>query len=226
MPMLELLGFWRDLVAYGPQLLEGLRKTLVLAGSVSVSGLLGGILVFGLTLSHQPAVRRITEAWVSFFIGMPLLVLLFLVYYGLPQWGVRLSPFEVAFWGFTLNVSAYNARYLTTAYRSLDAAELEAAHAQGFGASQIFLWIILPQVLRLSVPALTNQVILNLKDSSIAFLIQYTEFFAQVQELAAQNFRFFQAYVMAGMVYLALVSVIVLAARRLEARIILPGLER
>lgn len=226
MPMLELLGFWRDLVAYGPQLLEGLRKTLVLAGSVSVSGLLGGILVFGLTLSHQPVVRRSTEAMVSFFIGMPLLVLLFLVYYGLPQWGVRLSPFEVAFWGFTLNVSAYNARYLATAYRGLDAAELEAAHAQGFGASQIFLWIILPQVLRLSVPALTNQVILNLKDSSIAFLIQYTEFFAQVQELASQNFRFFQAYVMAGLVYLALVSVIVLAARRIESRVILPGLER
>jgi polar amino acid transport system permease protein len=224
--MLELGGFSRELVAYGPQLLQGLWKTLILAGSVSLSGLVGGIVVFGLTLSHQPAVRRITEAWVSFFIGMPLLVLLFLVYYGFPQWGLRPSPFEVAFWGFTLNVSAYNARYLATAYRSLDAAELEAADAQGFGHWQIFLWIILPQVLRLSVPALTNQVILNLKDSSIAFLIQYTEFFAQVQELAAQNFRFFQAYVMAGLVYLGLVSVIVLAARRLEAKIILPGLER
>lgn len=222
----EIHGFVQDVVRWWPQLVEGLGRTLLLAGIVSVTGLLGGVGVFALSLSRRPLVRRLTEAYLSFFIGMPLLVLLFLVYYGLPQWGLRLSPLEVALWGFTLNVAAYNARYLTTAYRALDPAELEAAHAQGFGSLQIFLWVILPQVLRLSVPALTNQVILNLKDSSIAFLIQYTEFFAQVQELAAQNFRFFQAYVMAGMVYLGLVSVIVLGARQLEARLVLPGLER
>ena len=68
-------------------------------------------------------------------------------------------------------------------------------------------------MLRLSVPALTNQVILNLKDTSVAFLIQYTEFFARVQELASTNFQFFKAYAFAALVYLALVSVIVIAAR-------------
>lgn len=104
-----------------------------------------------------------------------------------------------------------------------DQGELEAARAQGFGAVQVFAWIVLPQVLRLSIPALSNQVILNIKDSSVAFLIQYTEFFAQVQELAGHNFQFFKAYVMAGMVYLALVSVVVILARWLERRYILPG---
>lgn len=86
--------------------------------------------------------------------------------------------------------------------------------------------ITLPQVLRLSIPALSNQVILNLKDSSVAFLIQYTEFFAQIQDMAIRNFQFFKAYVLAGLVYLALVSVIVLAARQLERRLILPGTRR
>jgi polar amino acid transport system permease protein len=157
---------------------------------------------------------------------MPLIVLLFLMYYGLPQWGVTLSPFMVAVIGFTFNVAAYNAAYMTTAYNGLDYAELEAAKAQGFSHLQVFRFISLPQVLRLSVPALTNQVVNNLKDSSVAFLIQYTEFFARVQELAATNFQFFRAYLFAALVYLALVSVIVLAARYIEKRVVIPGVCR
>jgi polar amino acid transport system permease protein len=85
--------------------------------------------------------------------------------------------------------------------------------------------IILPQVMRLSVPSLTNQVIQNLKDTSVAFLIQYHDFFAQIQEIASTNFQFFKAYMTAGLVYLALVLIVVLAARRLERRIALPGFE-
>jgi polar amino acid transport system permease protein len=129
----------------------------------------------------------------------------------------------VAWLGFTFNVAAYNATYLSTACNGLDQAELDAARAQGFSHEQVFALVTLPQVLRLSVPALTNQVILNLKDTSVAFLIQYTEFFARVQELASTNFQFFKAYAFAALVYLALVSVIVIAARALEKRVIIPG---
>jgi polar amino acid transport system permease protein len=145
------------------------------------------------------------------------------MYYGLPRVGVALSPFTVALIGFTLNVAAYNASYLTTARNALDAQELEAAKAQGFSKQQAFLLIMLPQVMRMSIPALTNQIILNLKDTSIAFLIQYTEFFARMQELASTNFQFFKAYTVTAAVYLALVSVIVLIARALEKRFQLPG---
>ncbi len=104
-------------------------------------------------------------------------------------------------------------RYLTTAFNGLDHNELEAARAQGFVHHQIFSLITLPQVLRLSVPALTNQVINTLKDSSLAFLIQYTEFFSRIQELASTNFQFFKAYLFAALIYLALVSLIVAAKR-------------
>ncbi len=71
-------------------------------------------------------------------------------------------------------------------------------------------------------PALTNQAILNLKHSSVVFLIQYTEFFAQVQELAASNFQYFKVYLLAGLVYLLLVSLIVLLARHLERTVLRP----
>lgn len=216
-------SFTRDLLEQMPLILTGLANTIQLAVLISISGLLLGIFVFYLTLSKNTLVRNSINAYISFFIGMPLIVLLFLMYYGLPSWGIRLSPFTVAFIGFTFNVAAYNAAYLKTAYNGLDKSQLEAASAQGFNALQIFQLITLPQVMRLSIPALTNQVIANLKDSSVAFLIQYTEFFARVQELAATNFQFFKAYFMAALVYLALVSIIVLCARAIERRYFIPA---
>jgi polar amino acid transport system permease protein len=215
--------FERDLLEQMPLILTGLVNTLQLAVTISITGFILGIFVFYLTVSKNKYVRNTINAYISFFIGMPLIVLLFLMYYGLPQWGVRLSPFTVAVIGFTLNVAAYNAAYLKTAFNGLDVSQIEAATAQGFRPSQIFRLITLPQVLRSSVPALTNQVIGNLKDSSIVFLIQYTEFFARMQELASTNFQFFKAYLLTALVYLALVSVIVLLARSIEKRLLIPS---
>ena len=215
-------GFEHDLLEQMPLILAGLSNTLQLAVVISVTGFLLGVFVFYLTLSKNVFIRNAINGYISFFIGMPLIVLLFLMYYGLPQWGVRLNPFTVAVIGFTLNVAAYNAAYLKTAFNGLDKTQLEAARAQGFKPSQVFRLITLPQVLRTSVPALTNQVIGNLKDSSITFLIQYTEFFARMQELASTNFQFFKAYLLTALVYLLLVSVIVLVARRIERRVLIP----
>ncbi len=215
-------GFERDLLEQMPLILAGLANTLQLAVVISVTGFLLGVVVFYLTLSKSAFIRNAINGYISFFIGMPLIVLLFLMYYGFPQWGVRLNPFTVAVIGFTLNVAAYNAAYLKTAFNGLDKTQLEAARAQGFKPSQVFRLITLPQVLRTSVPALTNQVIGNLKDSSITFLIQYTEFFARMQELASTNFQFFKAYLLTALVYLLLVSVIVLIARRIERRVLIP----
>ena len=222
--MSEWLAFQRDLLEQLPLITGGLYNTLLLTGIVSVTGLTLGIVIFYLSLSQNLMIRRFISGYISFFIGMPLIVLLFLMYYGAPQLGVKLTPFFVAVFGFTLNVAAYNAAYLTTAYNGFDQIEFEAARALGFNVNQIFRLITLPQVLRLSIPALTNQVICNLKDSSVAFLIQYTEFFARVQELAATNFQFFKAYISAAIVYLLLVSVIVLLARALEKKLVIPGM--
>ncbi|MBD0845266.1 amino acid ABC transporter permease, partial [Pectobacterium carotovorum subsp. carotovorum] len=167
-----------------------------------------------------PAVKKLTEMYMDFFIGTPLILILFVMYYGLPQTGINLSPFAVAVTGFTLNIGAYNAAYMTTAYNSLNKYEAEAAVVQGFSQWQIFRLMILPQVLITSVPALTNQVINNIKDSTIAFLIQYTEFFSRIQEVAATNFEFFSAYLFAVLVYLVLISFIVLLSRIIERKLL------
>jgi polar amino acid transport system permease protein len=213
-----------DLAAYWPEIVKGLRDTILLSVTITATGLLGGIVVFGLSLSSSRIVRTLTQSYISLFIGTPLIVFLFLIYYGLPNLGVTLSPFVIAVFGFTLNVSAYNARYLTIAYKALDQAELESARAQGFSRFQVFRLITAPQALRMSVPSLTNQAIQNIKDSSITFLIQYTEFFAQMQEVASRTFLFFKTYLFTAIVYLLLVSVVVLAARVLERKLAIPGM--
>ena len=222
--MLDDLPFFADLFSYWPQIVRGLRDTILLSVTITATGLLGGVGVFALTLSSRRFVRYLTQSYISLFIGTPLIVFLFLLYYGLPSLGVTLSPFVIAVLGFTLNVSAYNARYLTIAYKGLDQAELESARAQGFSPFQVFRLITAPQSLRMSVPALTNQAVQNVKDSSIVFLIQYIEFFAQMQEVASRTFLFFKTYLFTAFVYLLLVSVVVLAARRLERRLAIPGI--
>ena len=221
---LDAFPFFADLWSYWPEIAKGLRDTILLSVTITATGLLGGIGVFSLTLSESRLVRFVTQSYISLFIGTPLIVFLFLMYYGLPNLGVKLSPFAIAVFGFTLNVSAYNARYLTIAYKALDQAELQSARAQGFSRFQIFRLITAPQALRMSVPSLTNQAIQNVKDSSIVFLIQYIEFFAQMQEVASRTFLFFKTYVFTALVYLLLVSVVVLIARRLERKLAIPGM--
>jgi polar amino acid transport system permease protein len=220
---LDAFPFFADLMSYWPEIVRGLRDTILLSVTVTATGLIGGVAVFGLALSTGRFVRFATQSYISLFIGTPLIVFLFLLYYGLPNLGVSLPPFVIAVIGFTLNVSAYNARYLTIAYKGLDQAELESARAQGFSPFQVFRLITAPQSLRMSVPSLTNQAIQNVKDSSIVFLIQYIEFFAQMQEVASRTFLFFKTYLFTAFVYLLLVSVVVIGARRLEGKLAIPG---
>lgn len=212
--------FFNDLTEQLPLVVDGIKETCKLALIVSITGFLWGIIIFFLSLSHRPVVKAITRLYMDFFIGTPLILILFVIYYGLPQSGIHLSSFTVAVTRFTLNVGAYNAAYMTTAYNALNKYETEAAVVQGLNKRQVFLWIILPQVLLSSIPALTNQVINNLKDSTIVFLIQYTEFFARIQEVAATSFKFFHAYLFAAIVYLIGVTFIVGLTRFLEHRLL------
>jgi polar amino acid transport system permease protein len=132
-----------ELVSSAPEILRGLWSTMGLATAITLIGVVGGILVFYLTLSPVPLVRRLVQGYISLLIGTPLLIILFLIYYGLPPLGIRLSPLVVALIGFGFNVSAYNARFLTTAYNALDPSEREAAAAQGFPPAQVFRLITL-----------------------------------------------------------------------------------
>ena len=215
--------FFQELGPEIPALLSGLKWTIVLSGTASVSGLFGGFFLLFLLTQPSRVIQVAANAFITFFIGTPLLALLFLMYYGLPTIGLDLSPFAAAFIGFTLNVSAYNARYLLSGYKAISPAERMAAQAMGFGRRQTFRVLIIPQSWRYALPGLTSQVINNLKDSSIAFLIQLDGFLAFIQNFTAQNFMFFRGYVFAAAGYLVMVLLLALAARKVRSRFRVPG---
>jgi len=215
--------FFQELWLEWPALVASIQWTIVLSGAVTASGLLGGILLLFFLTHPARWVRAAANAYVTFFVGTPLLALLFLAYYGLPTVGIDLSPFAAAFIGFTLNVSAYNARYLMSGYKAISAAELSAAAAMGYGRRQTFRLLILPQSVRHAVPGLTSQAINNLKDSSIAFLIQFDGFLSFIQNFTSQNFMFFRGYLLAAIGYLAMVVLLTLAARKIQRAARIPG---
>ena len=215
--------FFQELWLEWPALVASIQWTIVLSGAVTASGLLGGVLLlFFLTHPARPF-RTATNNNITYYMNTQLLALQFLAYYGLPAVGIDLSPFAAAFIGFTLNVSAYNARYLMSGYKAISAAELAAAQALGFGRRQTFRLLILPQSFRYAVPGLTSQAINNLKDSSIAFLIQCDGFLSFIQNFTSQNFMFFRGYLLAAAGYLALVVLLTLAARKIQRSTRIPG---
>ena len=215
--------FFQELWLEWPALIASVKWTVVLSGAITASGLLGGLLLLFFLTHSSRWVCAAANAFVTFFVGTPLLALLFLSYYGLPTVGIDLSPFAAAFLGFTLNVSAYNARYLMSGYKAISPAELSAAAAMGYGRRQTFRLLILPQSFRYAVPGLTSQAINNLKDSSIAFLIQCDGFLSFIQNFTSQNFMFFRGYLLAAVGYLALVALLTLAARKIQRATRIPG---
>lgn len=208
------------MLEYSALVLDGLLNTLTLAASITISGLLVGLFLLFFLINKNRHIKNVAETYVSFFKGTPLIPLLFLIYYGSPALGWRISAFEAALVGFTLNIAAYNSSYLFSSYLSIDQSELESAEAMGFSKTQIYLHIILPQVLATSIPTLTSQAISNLKDTALVFLIGYTDFFARMQEIATENFQFLWVYTLVAMCYLLLTSMIILLSRELERRLI------
>lgn len=216
-------GFFHELWLEWPALLSSLKWTVVLSASITLSGLLGAGLLLYLLTHHSRALRLAAQAYVTFFVAVPLLALLFLMYYGLPTVGCSPSPFVAAFIGFTLNISAYNAQYLMNGYRAIPHAEMTAAQAMGYSRWQIYRVLILPQSIRYAIPGLISQMVSNLKDSSIAFLIQFDGFLSFIQNFTAQNFFFFRGYLFAAVGYLIMVALLSRLARHIQQRTRIPG---
>lgn len=201
-----------------PLLLKGLGYTIELSfGSMAI----GVVLAFGLALmrlSPNKLLRRPARIYVSFFRGTPLLVQLFLIYYGLPQFGIRLNPIPSALIGFSLNVAAYTSEILRAAISSIDIGQREAAIAAGMTRFQIMRRIILPQAARIALPPLGNSFVSLVKDTSLAATIQVPDLFRQAQLITARTFEVFTMYISVALIYWAVSALLDLVQGRLERR--------
>jgi L-cystine transport system permease protein len=205
-------------VQAAPLLAKGCGYTLLMAAVGMTAGLfLGFWLALG-RLSSVAPMRWAASAYVSAFRGTPLLVQLFVIYYGLPQFGVRLDPLAAAVVGFSLNTAAYAGEILRGAIAGVDRGQWEAAASLGMTRSQTLRRVILPQAARAALPALGNSFVSLVKDTSLAATIQVPELFRQAQLVTARTYEIFGMYLAAAAVYWLMSSVLSAGQEAMERR--------
>ncbi|WP_040259455.1 cystine ABC transporter permease [Pseudomonas massiliensis] len=209
-----------------PFLLQGAWFTVVLSLGGMFFGLLLGFALALMRLSRLRLLRCLAGIYVSFFRGTPLLVQLFLIYYGLPSVGIELSPLTAALIGFSLNMAAYACEILRAAIASIDRGQWEAAASIGMTRWQTLRRTILPQAARTALPPLGNSFISLVKDTALAATIQVPELFRQAQLVTARTFEIFAMYLSAALIYWVLASILAHFQHRLERRVNRHDLER
>ena len=200
-------------------LLEGaLVYTLPLSLITFVLGLILAVLTALARISTVKPFQWIARFYVSAIRGTPLLVQLFILFYGLPSVGIVIDPFPAAVIGFSLNVGAYASEVIRAAILSIPKGQWEAAHMIGMSYSQTLRRVILPQATRVSIPPLSNTFISLVKDTSLASLILVTEMFRRAQEIAATNYEFLLLYTEVAIIYWIICFFLSLIQGRLEHR--------
>lgn len=216
---------WTVIWEYMPRLMDGALVTLEL---IFFSGLLGILLAVPLALMRASRfgwLRALPFTYIFFFRGTPLLVQIFLIYYGTSQfsffretilWDVFSQPYWCAIIAFTLNTAAYSAELIRGAIQAIPKGELEAADALGMTPWLKIRRIILPRAFGIVLPAYGNEVILMLKASSLASTITILDLTGAARTIIARTYTPLEIFFAAGMIYLLMAAVLIFAFRLLE----------
>ena len=203
----------------GPIVSGAIKGTVPLTLASFALGLVLALAVALMRISGNKLLGAIARFYVSVVRGTPLLVQLFVVFYGLPSMGVTIDPWPSAIIAFSINVGGYAAEVIRAAILSVPKGQWEAAFMIGMPRYQSLRRVILPQAARVSVPPLSNTFISLVKDTSLASLILVTELFRKAQEIAAFNQKFMVLYVEAACVYWVLCLVLSSGQSLLEKRL-------
>ena len=211
---------WFELLqAAAPQMLAGLGNTLLFALSSMCGGLLLGLLLALARLSAWRLVRLPAALYVSLMRGTPLLVQIFLIYYGLPAIGLELSATVAGILALSLNAAAYLSESLRGAIAAVSSGQWEAGLSLGLNWRQTLMAVIFPQALRIAVPSLSNTLISLIKDTSLVSVITVTELMLATKVAIASSFRPLPLYVAAAAVYWLLSWCFEMLQRALERRL-------
>ena len=207
-----------------PYLLQGVLITVVIVAGAMALGLTLGIPLAVGQVYGLPWVRAAIAVYVWFFRGIPLLVFLFLFYFGLcTLLDINLSAFTVAIVVLGLVSAAYQSQIFRGAILSLPVGQLRAARAIGMSDTQSVVHVILPQALRLSIPGWSNEYSIVLKDSAVTYALGVAEVMARAHFVATRTYEHMPLYITAGMIFLMLTWLGVRGLRRLEEKVRIPG---
>jgi cystine transport system permease protein len=205
-----------------PVMLRGTGYTLLFAVASMLLGLPLAALIMLVRVLRVPALRQATALYVSAIRGTPLLVQVFIVYYGLPSIGIEFSPIAAGILSLTLNVAAYMSETLRGAVGAVSLGQWLAGESLGLTRRQTLRYVIVPQALRAAVPALSNSLISLIKDTSLVSVIAVTELMLATKELISTTFQPFPLYLAAAGVYWMLSLSFEQVQRWMERRLAFP----
>lgn len=213
------IGYMLGLV---PVILGYVPLTLAMASAAMVCALVLAALLAVERVARVPVLDRLVMLFISFFRGTPLLVQLFLFYYGLPQVLpvlTRIDGVTAAILGLTLHFAAYMAESIRAAIVGVDRSQWEAAQSVGMTQRQLIQRIVLPQAARVAAPTLVNYFIDMLKGTSLAFTLGVTEMMGAAQKEAAGSFLYFEAFLVVALIYWGMVEALNQGQKALETHL-------
>lgn len=208
-----------------PFLLQGLLVTVELTVFSLILGFIVGVTISFGQLYGNKILQFILLIYERVFRSIPLLVILFLIFYGLPSLGIRLDPFVASVIGLGLRSSAYQSQIFRGAISSIPKGQLDAAYSLGMNNIQTFFYIIFPQAIRIALSGWTNEAAVVLKDTSLAYALGVVELLRQGTYIIAVTNRPLIVYLICGIIYFVLTFSLSRGLGALERRLSIPGYE-
>lgn len=208
-----------ELITSFPKLLSvGIRVTIPLTLISFTIGIGIALMTAMVQTAKIPVLKQMARFYVWIIRGTPMIVQLFVVYFGLPSIGITLAAFPSAVIVFSLSVGAYCSETIRAAIESVPAGQLEAGYCVGMNYWQTMVRIILPQAFRTAFPPLSNSLIGLVKDTSLAYSVAIVEILATAQRIAARTYDYFWLYCEAGLIYLIFCTFLTFVQSRMEKR--------
>ncbi len=208
-----------SLYTFFPTLIKGAGITIFISVISMALAMILGLILTVLRLYSRPPLSRVATAYIEIYRGTPLLIQLYILYYGLPNIGISLSPLLSAFLGLGMNYAAYEAELYRAGINAVPKGQMEAALSLGMTRTLAVKRIIMPQAVRIALPGITNDFIALFKDSSIVSVIAMVELTKTYNILAATTLRFFELGLIVAFLYFAMSYPLSLLARRLEEKL-------
>ena len=203
--------------SFGRLLMAGLKVTLPLTALSFSTGIIIALFVALMQIAKVPVMKRLVRVYVWIIRCTPMIVQLFVVYFGLPNIGIKFSPFVSAWIVLSLSIGAYCSETVRAAIESVPVGQLEASYCDGLTFWQARTHVIIPQALRTAFPPLSNSLIGLVKDTSLAYNVALVEILATAQRIASRTYDYFWLYLEAGLIYLIFCSILTVVQRKAEA---------
>ena len=208
------------------QLAQGISYTVIVTLVCSATGLVIGLTLASLRRLQIPGLTPVIDTYTYIFRGVPVLVLLFMVYFGLPSVGIKVPPLMAMALSLGLVSSAYLAEVFRGAFNSVNSVEILAGQAMGMSKLQVLWYIDLPQMLRFSVPGMINEFTSVLKYSPFAYTVGIPEITKQAIALTSTTLRGVEVYLAVGLLYFAIYRILLIGIQLVNRHYQIPGLSK